>query len=133
MSSRSSPAALSNLPKRERQIVDALYRVGEATVSEVIEQLPDPPSYSAVRATLRVLEDKGLVRHRVDGPRYVYVPALAADKAAGAAVRHLVTTFFAGSTEQAVMALLEAGDLELNEEERARLSDRIRESRKNGR
>ncbi|MGH7710994.1 MAG: BlaI/MecI/CopY family transcriptional regulator [Gemmatimonadaceae bacterium] len=133
MPPRTAAAQLSNLPKRERQIIDALYQLGEATVSEVMERLPAPPSYSAVRATLRVLEDKRLVRHRVDGPRYVYLPALPADKAAGAAVRHLVQTFFAGSTEQAVMALLESGDLELNSEELDRLADRIRESRKNGR
>jgi BlaI family transcriptional regulator, penicillinase repressor len=131
---RRNPASLfSDLPKRERQIVDVLYRLGEGTVSEVIAQLPTPPSYSAVRATLRVLEDKGVVRHRVDGPRYVYVPALAPDKAAGAAVRHLVTTFFAGSTEQAVMALLESGDMNLEDAELERLANRIRESRKNGR
>ena len=133
MPRRPSGSPFSDLPKRERQIVDVLYQLGEATVSEVIERLPSPPSYSAVRATLRVLEDKGVVRHRVDGPRYVYVPALAPEKAAGAAVRHLVTTFFAGSTEQAVMALLESGDLNLEEAELERLASRIRESRKNGR
>lgn len=128
-----STSTLSDLPKRERQIVDVLYQLGEATVSEVIERLPAPPSYSAVRATLRVLEDKGLVRHRVDGPRYVYLPSLPAEKVAGAAVRHLVTTFFAGSTEQAVMALIESGDLALNNDELDRLAHRIRDSRKNGR
>jgi BlaI family penicillinase repressor len=133
MPPRSAATLLGNLPKRERQIVDVLYQLGEATVSEVIERLPAPPSYSAVRATLRVLEDKGLVRHRADGPRYVYVPALPADKAAGAAVRHLVTTFFAGSTEQAVMALLQSDDLALDREELERLAQRIRESRTNGR
>ncbi len=131
---RRTPASLlSDLPKRERQIVDVLYQLGEGTVSEVIAQLRTPPSYSAVRATLRVLEDKGVVRHRVDGPRYVYMPALAPEKAAGAAVRHLVTTFFAGSTEQAVMALLESSDLDLKAEELDRLASRIRESRRNGR
>ena len=131
---RRSPASLfSDLPKRERQIVDALYQLGEGTVSEVIANLPDPPSYSAVRATLRVLEDKGVVRHRVDGPRYVYMPALSTNKAAGAAVKHLVTTFFGGSAEQAVMALLEANDVELKDEELDRLANRIRETRKNGR
>jgi predicted transcriptional regulator len=131
--SQRSASLLSNLPKRERQIVDVLYQLGQATVSEVIDRLPDPPSYSAVRATLRVLEQKGLVRHRFDGPRYVYVPALPADQAAGAAVRHLVTTFFAGSAEQAVMALLDSDDLTLSSEELERLARRIRESRKTGR
>jgi predicted transcriptional regulator len=86
-----------------------------------------------VRATLRVLEDKGVVRHRVDGPRYVYLPALPANKVAGAAVKHLVTTFFAGSAEQAVMALLESGDVALEDAELERLASRIRETRKNGR
>jgi predicted transcriptional regulator len=124
MARRSNDSFFSDLPKRERQIVDALYQLGEGTVSEVIAHLPDPPSYSAVRATLRVLEDKGVVRHRVDGPRYVYIPALATNKAAGAAVKHLVTTFFAGSAEQAV---------ELKAEELERLANRIRETRKNGR
>jgi predicted transcriptional regulator len=126
-------ATLAALPRRERQIVDALYQLGEATVNEVMERMPDPPSYSAVRATLRVLEEKGLVRHRVDGPRYIYIPVLAASKAAGAAVRHLVQTFFAGSTEQAVMALLESNDIKLSDPELERLAQRIRESRKNGR
>ncbi|MEW5917162.1 MAG: BlaI/MecI/CopY family transcriptional regulator [Gemmatimonadota bacterium] len=126
-------AVLAALPRRERQIIDALYQLGEATVNEVMDKMPDPPSYSAVRATLRVLEEKGLVRHKVDGPRYVYLPVLAADKAAGVAVRHLVQTFFAGSTEQAVMALLESNDLKLNDRELERLAQRIRESRKNGR
>ena len=121
------------LTRRERQIMDVIYRHGQAAVSDVLSGLPDPPSYSAVRATLRVLEDKGVVRHRVDGPRYVYVPALAPEKAAGAAVRHLVATFFAGSTEQAVMALLESGDVNIEEAELERLTNRIRESRKNGR
>ena len=133
MARRSSASLFTDLPKRERQIVDVLYQLGEGTVSEVIAQLQAPPSYSAVRATLRVLEEKGVVRHRVDGPRYVYVPAMPASKAAGAAVKHLVTTFFAGSTEQAVMALLESEDLMLRDEELDRLANRIRESRKNGR
>jgi predicted transcriptional regulator len=133
MARRSSNTLFSDLPKRERQIVDVLYQLGEGTVTDVIAQLPAPPSYSAVRATLRVLEDKGVVKHRVDGPRYVYIPALSPNKAAGAAVKHLVTTFFAGSAEQAVMALLEATDVELKDEELDRLANRIRESRKNGR
>ena len=130
---RRNASFFTDLPKRERQIVDVLYQLGEGTVSDVIGELPDPPSYSAVRATLRVLEDKGVVRHRVDGPRYVYIPALSANKAAGAAVRHLVETFFSGSTEQAMMALLESDDLELEDDELDRLANRIREARKNGR
>jgi BlaI family transcriptional regulator, penicillinase repressor len=122
----------SKLPKRERQLLDALYQLGAATVAEVLDRLPDPPSYSAVRATLRVLEQKGLVEHRVDGPRYVYLPALPANQAAGAAVKHLVTTFFAGSTEQAVMALLESDDLALSGDDLERIAQRIRAARTAG-
>ena len=91
-----------NLSKRERQIMDILYRHGQASAAEVRANLPDPPSYSAVRATLRILEEKGHVQHQQDGPRYVFRPAVARDKATRSALRHLVKTFFNGSAEQAV-------------------------------
>ncbi len=123
----------AKLPRREREIMDALYQHGEATVSEVMESMPDPPSYSAVRATLRVLEDKGLVKHKQDGPRYVYVPAIPAEKAGFAALKHLVHTFFDGSAEQALVALVQMSDANLTPAELERLSERIGKAKKEGR
>jgi BlaI family transcriptional regulator, penicillinase repressor len=123
----------TKLPRREREIMDALYQSGEATVNEVIERMPDPPSYSAVRATLRVLEDKGLVKHKADGPRYVYLPAIPTQKAGFAALKHLVHTFFDGSAEQALVALVQMSDANLTSAELERLSDRIGKAKKEGR
>jgi predicted transcriptional regulator len=123
----------TKLPRREREIMDALYQSGEATVNEVIERMPDPPSYSAVRATLRVLEDKGLVKHKADGPRYVYLPAIPTQKAGFAALKHLVHTFFDGSAEQALVALVQMSDANLTPAELERLSDRIGKAKKEGR
>ena len=123
----------TTLPRREREIMDALYQSGEATVNEVIDRMPDPPSYSAVRATLRVLEDKGLVKHKQDGPRYVYLPAIPTQKAGFAALKHLVHTFFDGSAEQALVALVQMSDANLTPAELERLSDRIGKAKKEGR
>jgi BlaI family penicillinase repressor len=123
----------TKLPRREREIMDALYQSGEATVNEVIERMPDPPSYSAVRATLRVLEDKGLVKHKQDGPRYVYLPAIPTQKAGFAALKHLVHTFFDGSAEQALVALVQMSDANLTPAELERLSERIGKAKKEGR
>jgi predicted transcriptional regulator len=123
----------SKLPRREREIMDALYQSGEATVNEVMERMPDPPSYSAVRATLRVLEDKGLVKHKQDGPRYVYAPAIPTEKAGFAALKHLVQTFFDGSAEQALVALVQMSDANLSPAELERLSERISKAKKEGR
>ena len=86
-----------SLSRRERQIMDVVYRLGRATAAEVQEGLPDPPSYSAVRALLRVLEEKGHLRHEQDGPRNVYVPTVPRDAARSSAVRALLETFFGGS------------------------------------
>src|SRR5688500_6425132 len=119
--------------RRERDIMDALYQRGVATVNEVIDRMPDPPSYSAVRATLRVLEDKGLVKHKEDGPRYVYLPAIPTSKAGFAALKHLVQTFFDGSAEQALVALVQMSDADLTPAELERLSDRIGKAKKEGR
>src|SRR6188768_4550547 len=94
------------LSRRERQIMDVLYQKGKATALEVQESLPEPPSYSAVRALLRILEDKGHVRHEQDGPRYMYLPTVAHDNAQRSALRHILQTFFNGSAEQAISALL---------------------------
>ena len=96
--------------------MDILYRRNSATVAEVMAALPDPPSYSAVRATLRVLGDKGHVSHSADGPRYVYAPAVSPDQAGRAALSHLLKTFFNGSPEQAIATLLQMSDAELSDE-----------------
>lgn len=120
------PPALS---KRERQIMDVLYRDGEATVAEVMERIPDPPGYSAVRATLRVLEQKGHATHREDGPRYVYLPTVPREDAREDALRHVVTTFFDGSLEQTVTALLQISDRELDPARVERLQALIQQAR----
>src|SRR6185295_19242971 len=103
-----------SLSRRERQIMDVLHRIPRATVSMVRAELPSPPSYSAVRALLTILEKKGHVRHLVDGPRYVYEPLASRVVERKSALRHLVHTFFAGSTEDAVLALLESADTKLS-------------------
>ena len=120
------------LSNRERQIMDILYREGEATAALVQSQLPDPPSYSAVRATLRILEEKGQVRHEQDGPRYLYRPAVGREKAKRTAVRHLVQTFFDGSTESAVATLLDESAAGLSEDELKRLTEIIETARNKG-
>jgi BlaI family penicillinase repressor len=121
-----------DLSRRERQIIDILYANGRATAAEVQTLLPDPPSYSAVRAMLRILEDKGHVRHVQDGPRYVYVPTLARDNAKRTAMRHMLQTFFDGSAEQAISALLDDSSARLSEAELERLARLIDHARRNG-
>lgn len=121
------------LSRREREVMDVLYRRGEATVAEVMEELADPPTYSAVRSILRVLEEKKHITHREDGPRYVYVPAVARDRARAAALDHVVDTFFDGSAENALVALLRRSDLELSEGQIRRLAREIRDAREEGR
>ena len=120
------------LSNRERQIMDILYRDGSATAAEVHEKLPDPPSYSAVRATLRILEEKEQVRHDQDGPRYVFRPAVARDKAKRTAVRHLLSTFFDGSTELAVATLLDESASQLSEDDFKNLKKLIDEAKSKG-
>lgn len=120
------------LSNRERQIMDVLYRAGQATAAEVREQLPDPPSYSAVRATLRILEEKGQVRHEQDGPRYLFRPAVARDKAKRNAVRHLLQTFFEGSPELAVATLLDESASQLTEGDFNRLQELIENAKREG-
>lgn len=124
---------LAKLSRRERQCLDALYQRGKATVAEVIDALADPPSYSAVRATLNVLVEKGHAIHQQDGPRYVYLPAIPADTARDAAVKHLVTTFFGGSHEEAMVALLEMSDTKIARDDLERLTRKIQAARKEGR
>ena len=123
----------TTLSRREREVMDALYRRGQATVAEVMEDMGHPPTYSAVRSTLRILEEKGHVVHREDGPRYVYVPAVARDKARKAAIDHLVNTFFEGSAEEALVALLKRSDLEMSDDQIERLASTIRRAREEGR
>jgi predicted transcriptional regulator len=121
-----------DLSRRERQIIDILYANGRATAAEVQVLLPDPPSYSAVRAMLRILEDKGHVRHQQDGPRYVYLPTLARDNAKRSAMHHMLQTFFDGSAEQAISALLDDSSARLSEAELERLANLIDQARRNG-
>ncbi len=122
-----------SLSRRERQIMDAIYELKEATALQVLERLPSPPSYSAVRALLRVLENKGHLHHRQDGPRYIYVPVLAREKARKTALQHLVRTFFDNSTEDAVAALLDLSEDGLAEADYRRLLELIEKARKEGR
>lgn len=122
----------SSLSRRERQIMDAIYRLERATAAEVMEAIPDPPSYSAVRAMLRVLEEKGHLKHEQDGPRYVFSPVVARDAARRSAMKHLVRTFFDGSTEGAVAALLQT-DGKLSQAELERLSGLIEKAKAEGR
>ncbi len=112
----------TQLGRRERQIVEILYRLGKATVAEVRASLPDPPTYSAVRGMLSLLEQKGHVSHLRDGMRYVYTPVVAPSKARQSALRHLVATFFEGSALAAASALLEMSDGKLSAAERKQLS-----------
>jgi predicted transcriptional regulator len=119
--------------RRERQIMDVLYRRGRATAAEILEGIPDPPSYSAVRAMLRVLEEKKHIRHEEKDLRYVYLPVVPREKARRSAVTHLVNTFFDGSTEQAVATLLNVSARDLKEEDFDRLAALIEEARKEGR
>ncbi|HEX7184219.1 MAG TPA: BlaI/MecI/CopY family transcriptional regulator [Thermoanaerobaculia bacterium] len=119
-----------DLSRRERQIMEAVYRLGSATVSDVIAELPDPPGYSAVRAMLGKLEAKGLLQHRQDGPRYLYLATVPRDEARESALDRLVRTFFDGSAEKAVMALLDRSAGEMTDEELDRLSALIQEAKK---
>jgi predicted transcriptional regulator len=121
------------LSRRERQIMDVIYRRHQATAAEVLEGMPDPPSYSAVRAMLRVLEEKGHLRHEQQGPRYVFMPTVPREQARRSALRQLLQTFFDGSTEQAVAALLDLPDSKLSDAELARLAALITRARKEGR
>ena len=124
---------LSSLSRRERQIMEVLYREGRATAGEVLERLPDPPGYSAVRALLRILENKGQIRHAADGNRYVYEPRVARERAGRPALAGVLETFFDGSTEKAVAALLDLSRAELSDADFDRLSDLIEQARLEGR
>jgi predicted transcriptional regulator len=120
------------LSRRERQIIDILYAQGRATAAEVQSLLPDPPSYSAVRAMLRILDEKGHVRHEQDGPRYVYLPTVARENAKRSAMRHMLQTFFDGSTAQAISALLDDSSAKLSDADLDRLARMIEDARRTG-
>ena len=123
----------SELSRRERQIMDIIYQRQEATVADVLEDLADPPSYSSVRALLSLLDKKGHVKYRQDGPRYVYSPTVPRAQAQDSALRRLLRTFFDGSAEKAVAALLEMDAKNLSDEELERLSAHIEAAKKKGR
>jgi len=121
-----------HLSRRERQIMDIIYRRGEGSVADVLEAIPDSPSYSTVRALLGILEEKGHLKHHKDGPRYVYRPTRPQQEAARSALKRLLETFFDGSAEKALAALLDASDVELPPEELERLAKLIEKARKEG-
>jgi len=123
----------SNLGRRERQIMDSVYKRGRATVAEVLSDLPDPPSYSAVRGMLRLLEDKGHLTHQRDGLRYVYRPVVSRAEASLDALSHVVETFFGGSSSAAVNALMELSDEGLSREELDDIARRIARAKREGR
>jgi BlaI family penicillinase repressor len=120
------------LSRRERQIMDILYRRGKSSAAEVREAMPDAPSYSAVRAMLRVLEEKGHLRHQAEGLKYVYLPTVARDKAKRSAVKHLLDTFFKDAPEQAVAALLDVSSTRLTHAELDSMAEMIERARKEG-
>jgi len=119
-----------SLSRRERQIMDILYQKGKASVTDVMENLPQAPGYSSVRALLRILEEKGHIRHEMDGQKYVFVPCVHPDKAKKSAIRHLVQTFFNGSPQDAVAALLDLSSPGLSDDEVHRMKEMIELSRK---
>lgn len=121
------------LGRRERQIMDVIYRRGKASVTEVRAEIPDPPSYSAVRAMLGFLEDKGYLRHEQDGLKYVYLPVDDTGEVRQSALKHMVRTFFGGSPERAVAALLEMSDAKLSPKEKQYLSQLIKKAQQEGR
>ncbi len=121
------------LSRRERQVMDILHRRAEATVAEIMTDLPDPPTYSAVRSVLRILGEKNLIRYKEDGPRYVYFPAQDTEEARDDVLAHVVRTYFAGSPEQAVTALLRMSDVDMKDADIERLRDTIRRARQSGR
>ncbi|SRR5579871_3380150 len=126
------PSTHSALSRRERQIMDILYQRGRASAGEIHAALPDRPSYSAVRAKLRVLEDKGHVRHEEQALRYVYLPTLPRERAKRSALNHMLDTFFEGSAEQAVAALLDLNSSKLSEQELDRLARLIEQAKAKG-
>jgi predicted transcriptional regulator len=122
----------SGLGARERQILDAIYQLGEASVAEVLANLSDPPSYSAVRTMIRMLEKKGLLRHRQIGTKYVYRPAQSRESASRSALAHVMRTFFGGSAADAVAAILDVSASKLTDDDLQRLEQLIDQARQEG-
>jgi predicted transcriptional regulator len=123
----------TQLSRRERQIMDILHARGRATAAQVQAALSDPPSYSAVRALLRILEEKGHIKHSAEGARYIYLPRTSRQVATRAALKRVVSTFFGGSVSQAMAALLESADTRLSDEEIDQIDKLIQQARKEGR
>ena len=123
----------SDLSRRERQIMDAVFALGEATVNQVVETIPSPPTPMAVRRMMHILEEKGHLRHESEGTRYVYLPTLSVAKASRSALRGLVDTFFGGSPEQAMAALIDVSRDELSADDLERLATIIEAARREGR
>src|ERR1700693_2081096 len=121
----------TGLSRRERQILDILYSRGKATAAEILAELPDPPSYSAARALLRILEQKGQIRHESDGPRYVFLPRVSRQKARATALKHMLTTFFDGSAAEAAAALVDGSAAKMSTEELDQLQALIERTRLN--
>jgi predicted transcriptional regulator len=121
-----------DLGRRERQIMDVIFQLGEASVSEVLAKLPDPPSYSAVRTMIRLLEAKGFLRHREDGNRYVYRPTQSPETARRSALQHLLATFFGGSPTDAVAAILDLSSDDMTDADLKRMEQLIEQARQEG-
>ena len=128
-----SRSSLAQLSRRERQIMEIVYRAGRASATEVLAELPDPPSYSAVRALLRILENKGHLRHELSGTRYVYLATVGKERARRSALRSMVDTFFEGSASKVVAALLDLSREDLSEQELTGISRLIAQARREGR
>lgn len=128
-----TPHIHSELGRRERQIMDVVFRLGRASVADVQKELPDPPSYSAVRGMMRLLEDKGHLRHEQDGLRYLYTPTAGQEQAQTSALQHMVQTFFGGSASAAAATLLELPDAKLSAADVARLQRLIKTAKSEGR
>ena len=126
-------SSLAQLSRRERQIMEIVYRAGRASATEVLAELPDPPSYSAVRALLRILENKGHLRHELSGTRYVYLATVGKERARRSALRSMVDTFFEGSASKVVAALLDLSREDLSEQELTGISRLIAQARREGR
>jgi BlaI family penicillinase repressor len=124
---------LAKLSRREREIMDVLFQRGQATVAEVVDALANPPSYSAVRATLNILVAKKHAQIRENGPRYLYLPAISADTARTVAMKNVINTFFNGSAEEAAVALLQMSDTRIPADAIERLTREVEKARKEGR
>ncbi|HOP05732.1 MAG TPA: BlaI/MecI/CopY family transcriptional regulator [candidate division Zixibacteria bacterium] len=123
---------LSDLSRRERQIMDVVFRLQEVSVSDILESLTDPPSYSAVRALVGILQDKGYLRHRKEGRKYVYSATVQRERASKSALKHVMKTFFDNSAEQLVAALVDPSQSDLSDHDLERLSRLIEQARKEG-